>query len=112
MILMREGPRSDPKTALGKALLAHELTHVTQAQRGLHFALEGGESQHAPHEQHAEAVEAEVHSEASGGEGGGHGGGHGGGMKGAELEREVLERVMRLWQDQERLQTERLGRTR
>jgi hypothetical protein len=65
MILVREGPRSDPKTALGKALLAHELTHVSQAQRGLHFALEGGESQSAPHEQHAEAVESEVHAEES-----------------------------------------------
>ena len=58
MILVREGPRSDPKTALGKALLAHELTHVSQAQRGLHFALEGGESQGAAHEQEAEAVES------------------------------------------------------
>ena len=62
MILVREGPRSDPKTALGKALLAHELTHVSQAQRGLHFALEGGESQGAPHEQEAEAVESAVHA--------------------------------------------------
>src|SRR3954471_1472747 len=67
MILVREGPRSDPKTALGKALLAHELTHVKQAQRGLHFALEGGESQGAPHEQEAEAVEQQVHAAETGG---------------------------------------------
>src|SRR5262249_2504426 len=53
MILVREGPRSDPKTALGKALIAHELTHVAQAQKGLHFALEGGASQDAPHEKAA-----------------------------------------------------------
>jgi hypothetical protein len=66
MILVREGPRSNPKTALGKALLAHELTHVTQAQRGLHFALESGQSQSAPHELEAEAVEAQVHAEESG----------------------------------------------
>ena len=66
MILVREGPRSDPKTALGKALLAHELTHVSQAQRGLHFALEGGESQGAAHEQEAEAVEQQVHAEETG----------------------------------------------
>lgn len=66
MILVREGPRSDPKTALGKALLAHELTHVSQAQRGLHFALEGGEAQSAPHEQEAEHVEHQVHAEESG----------------------------------------------
>ena len=77
MILVREGPRSDPHTALGKALLAHELTHVAQAQKGLHFALEGGEGQHAAHEQAAEKVESEVHDEASGG---GGGGGTGGGV--------------------------------
>ena len=61
--------------------MAHELTHVSQAQRGLHFALEGGESQGAPHEQQAEAVESAVHAEASaGGEEGQEGGGkHGGG---------------------------------
>lgn len=63
MILMRQGQRGDPKTALGKALLAHELTHVTQAQRGLHFALEGGAGQGASHEKEAEAVEAQVHAE-------------------------------------------------
>ena len=62
MILVREGPRSDPKTALGKALLAHELTHVSQAQRGLHFALESGQGQAAAHEQEAEAVEHQVHA--------------------------------------------------
>src|SRR5258706_11240097 len=53
MILLRQRPRADPKTALGKALLAHELTHVRQAQGGLHFALEGGGQQHAPHEAEA-----------------------------------------------------------
>jgi hypothetical protein len=66
MILVREGPRSDPKTALGKALIAHELTHVKQAQRGLHFALEAGHSSAAPHEKEAEAVESAVHAEHTG----------------------------------------------
>lgn len=66
MILVREGPRSDPKTALGKALLAHELTHVKQAQKGLQFALEGGAEQGAAHEQEAEAIEAAVHAEETG----------------------------------------------
>ena len=66
MILVREGPRSDPKTALGKALIAHELTHVKQAQGGLHFALEEGHSSAAPHEQEAEAVESQVHAEQTG----------------------------------------------
>src|SRR5262249_29269860 len=66
MILVREGPRSDPKTALGKALLAHELTHVKQAQSGLHFALEEGAGSDAPHEREAEQMEAQVHAEETG----------------------------------------------
>jgi hypothetical protein len=105
MILVREGPRSDPKTALGKALLAHELTHVSQAQRGLHFALEGGESQGAAHEQEAEAVEQQVHADETGqapaaGKGGGRG-----------VDRAaVVARVVELVEDYERIQAERLGR--
>jgi hypothetical protein len=107
MILVREGPRSDPKTALGKALLAHELTHVSQAQRGLHFALEGGESQGAAHEQEAEAVESAVHAEATGqGKGGKGKGGGGGGVDRAA----VIARVVELVEEWERLHGERLGR--
>ena len=106
MILVREGPRSDPSTALGKALLAHELTHVAQAQKGLHFALEGGASQSAPHEQQAEAVESQVHAEASGG--GGGGGGHGGGDA-KQLEEQIVAAVLLLVEENERLRRERLG---
>lgn len=105
MILVREGPRSDPKTALGKALLAHELTHVSQAQRGLHFALEGGESQAAPHEKEAEAVESQVHAEESGQakpapKAAGHGVDKG----------KVIARVLELVEEHERIERERLGR--
>jgi hypothetical protein len=106
MILVREGPRSDPKTALGKALLAHELTHVSQAQRGLHFALEGGESQGAAHEQEAETVEQQVHAEetaqaqpASSPAGGG----------GVDRQR-VIARVLELVEEHARTTAERLGR--
>ena len=107
MILVREGPRSDPKTALGKALLAHELTHVSQAQRGLHFALEGGESQGAAHEQEAEAVEQQVHAAETGqAVAGGHKGGGGGGVDRAA----VVARVVELVEDWQRTQAERLGR--
>lgn len=59
MILMRESPRSAPGTTSGRALLAHEVTHVAQAQRGLHFALEGGGGNGA-HEHEAEQVERKV----------------------------------------------------
>jgi len=107
MILVREGPRSDPKTAKGKALLAHELTHVSQAQRGLHFALEGSESQGAPHEQEAEAVEQQVHSEETAqAKPGGAAKGGGGGVN----REQVIARVLELVDDWERLQAERLGR--
>jgi len=106
MILVREGPRSDPKTALGKALLAHELTHVSQAQRGLHFALEGGESQSAPHEQEAEAVEQAVHADETGQAPAAGKGGGGGGVDRAA----VVARVVELVEDYQRMQAERLGR--
>jgi uncharacterized protein DUF4157 len=106
MILVREGPRSDPKTALGKALLAHELTHVSQAQRGLHFALEGGESSGAPHEQEAEAVESQVHAEETGQAKPAAGKGGGGGVD----KRAVIARVMELVEDWNRTQGERRGR--
>jgi hypothetical protein len=106
MILVREGPRSDPKTALGKALLAHELTHVSQAQRGLHFALEGGESQGAPHEQEAEAVEHEVHAAETGQAGAAAKAARGGGADRAA----VVARVLELVEDWQRTQSERLGR--
>jgi hypothetical protein len=110
MILVREGPRSDPRTALGKSLIAHELTHVKQAQRGLHFALEGGGAQNAPHEAEAEHIEAQVHAEATGGAHGHEGGGKkGGGKNDAEMQRKVKERVYELLDEAGRLQRERLG---
>src|SRR5581483_3746198 len=110
MILVREGPRSDPQTALGKALLAHELTHVKQAQSGLHFALEGGESQHAAHEQEAEHVEASVHAEATGGAHGDGGGAKGGKKDNPEAKKKkVMERVFEMLDEQRRLHRERLG---
>jgi hypothetical protein len=107
MIMVREGPRSDPKTALGKALLAHELTHVSQAQRGLHFALEGGESQGAAHEQEAEAVESQVHAEETAQAGQPARKGGGGGRPNRE---QVVARVLELVEEWHRMERERRGR--
>jgi hypothetical protein len=111
MILVREGPRSDPQTALGKALLAHELTHVKQAQSGLHFALEGGEAQAAPHEAEAEHVEAQVHAESSGALQAAAGGGaaHGKQDNPEHKKKKVMERVFEMLQEHARLHRERLG---
>ena len=105
MILVREGPRADPRTALGKSLLAHELTHVKQAQGGMHFALEHGQSQAAPHEKEAEAVEARVHAEESG---------HKASPDGPKVDPEairklVMARVHELIEENRRLRRERLG---
>ncbi len=105
MILVREGARSDPKTALGKALLAHELTHVKQAQEGLHFALEDGEGSGAAHEREAEHVESAVHAEATGQAKGGPGGNAAG-----EVEAKVINRVIEMVEEEQRLMGERLGK--
>jgi hypothetical protein len=63
IILMRDTARTNPRSARGQAVLAHELTHVKQAQRGMHFALEQGASGHA-HEQEASHVERSLMSDA------------------------------------------------
>jgi hypothetical protein len=62
MILMGGSPEKSMATASGQALLAHELTHVAQAQRGLHRkATSGGGMPFAEeHEAEAEAVEQSV----------------------------------------------------
>lgn len=62
MILMGGSPDKSMASASGQALLAHELTHVAQAQRGLHRkATSGGGMPFAQeHEAEAEAVEQSV----------------------------------------------------
>jgi Domain of unknown function (DUF4157) len=59
-----------PDKAVGadaQALLAHELTHVAQAQRGLHFAGVDAPLATEEHEAEAEHVEAGERQEAQGG---------------------------------------------
>ena len=87
--------------------MAHELTHVSQAQRGLHFALEGGESQGAAHEQEAEAVESQVHAEETGA---GAAGRQAAAAVAASIAQAVIARVVELVEDEQRIQAERLGR--
>lgn len=67
MILMGGSPEKSMASASGQALLAHELTHVAQAQKGLHrkASFSGGMPFAEEHEAEAEAVEHSV--EASGG---------------------------------------------
>ena len=68
MILMGGSPDKSMATASGQALLAHEITHVAQAQRGLHNRDRGSMEFTPEHEAEAHAVEHEVES------GEGHGG--------------------------------------
>ena len=65
MILMGGSPERSLGSSSGQALLAHELTHVAQAHKGLHRASFGGGMPFADeHEAEAEAVES---SETQGG---------------------------------------------
>ena len=67
MILMGGSPEKSMASASGQALLAHELTHVAQAHKGLHrkASFSGGMPFAEEHEAEAEAVEQSV--EQSGG---------------------------------------------
>jgi uncharacterized protein DUF4157 len=69
MILMGGSPEKSPATAAGQALLAHEITHVAQAQKGLHrkATFDSGMPFGEEHEAEAENVEAEAHAEHGGG---------------------------------------------
>jgi hypothetical protein len=66
MILMGGHADMSPIGASGEALLAHELTHVAQAERGMHFDRNSAPLATEQNEAEAEAVEAEVHAQASG----------------------------------------------
>jgi Domain of unknown function (DUF4157) len=67
MILMGNSPDRAMHTSAGQGLLAHELTHVAQQARGLHFKASDGGMPTA-HELEAEEVEAEVQAESEGGQ--------------------------------------------
>lgn len=108
MVMVREGARSNFQSATGKSLLAHELTHVRQQQRGLHFATSGGGGEHSATEQEAERVEARVHAEELGRKG----------DRGAEQQKQkrehrfwalVKQEVLKLFQEHQELQGIRDG---
>jgi hypothetical protein len=68
MILMGNSPEKGAGSRAGEALLAHELTHVAQAQRGLHNRGRAAEFTHAD-EIEAHEVEHEVEQGHEGGQG-------------------------------------------
>ena len=116
MILMGNTPERSMATSAGQSLLAHELTHVAQAERGMFRSAKGGEMDLATeeHEQEAQAVE---HEEAQGGEGGG-GPDHahaelqqvaGDKARDEQLHKDVMERVLTMLGDAMRTVQERNG---
>ncbi len=68
MIFMRGTPDRSPATSAGRALLAHELTHVAQSSRGIYRSAPDERPPLATeeHEAEAEAIEAEEAQIASG----------------------------------------------
>jgi hypothetical protein len=66
MILMSGSPDRSPATSQGRALLAHELTHVAQATRALHRAARFGETPPLATEEHEEEAELIESQELSG----------------------------------------------
>ena len=69
MILMGGSPEKASGSAAGQALLAHELTHVAQAQRGLHRSgiFDGAMEFTSEHEEEAHDIEHQTILEAVGG---------------------------------------------
>lgn len=94
MILMGNSPDKSMGSVGGQALLAHELTHVAQAQGGLHRkSTYDGEFTPA-HEQEADEVEQSVEAELSGGGGESKAGAApGAGQAGKERMKQALEKV-------------------
>lgn len=110
MILMRGSPDKSMASAAGRALLAHELTHVAQEQRGLHREASFGSSTPLATEEH----EAEAESVASEEQGGG---GPAPVDAAAEAEQQkaieerVRKRVLEMFAEEERIRLMRNGRT-
>ena len=99
MILMGNTPERSMATAAGHGLLAHELTHVAQAERGLYRAGRDAEMPLASEEHEAEAEQAE-HDEQQ--EQKGEGGAKGPadhttkGDKKEKLRKQLVERVIEM----------------
>jgi hypothetical protein len=95
MILMGGHADRSMLQADGQALLAHELTHVAQAQRGLHFKGVDAPLATESNEAEAQAVEQDEHAQASGGASHeAHANEHASAEKGKEMVEKVIHRVM------------------
>lgn len=101
MILMGGSPGKSMASASGRALLAHELTHVAQEQRTVHRKASFGEATPLATEENeaeAEAMEAEELADAAGGDADGENPEE----RAARLKEIVLKRVVDMFADDER----------
>jgi hypothetical protein len=119
MILMGGSPEKSMASAAGQALLGHELTHVAQQARGLHFKSSFADAMPfaEEHEEEAELHEAMILHEEMGGTP--HGGADGSGARklkdGHEVEdhiAKIKERVIEMVTDQAHHHEMRNGRQR
>lgn len=108
MILMGGTVERSPATTSGRALLAHELTHVAQAKRGLHYSAYGGATPLATEEHEAEAHAAEA-EEFEIGEPEAPGDQVGPPELAAELRENLFSRVLELIEEDERVHILRNG---
>ncbi len=108
MILMRGSPGRSLGTGAGQSLLAHELTHVAQAERGVHHARDVGAAPLATEEHEAEAEEAEA-EEASGSRGPTPEPTETPAERAEQLERRIRQRVMEMFADDEWVRRVRNG---
>lgn len=114
MILMGGTADRSMATAAGQALLAHELTHVAQAERGVHRAGRGVDMELATEEHEEEAHEAEA-DELAQHQGGGGAAADDGGAHAAkaadQLNDEVVRRVIDMLGEAVRTMVSRSGPT-
>jgi len=111
MILMGGTTDRPMESAAGQALLAHELTHVAQAERGVHRAGRGVDMELATEEHEAEAEQAE-HEELQRQQGRAKQQGDGGeaaGKAAEELRGQVMDKVIAMLGESVRVLIQRSG---
>ncbi len=113
MIIMAGSAEKSMATPQGQALLAHELTHVAQAQRGMFRSGRFGDDSMplatAENEAEAEEMQAEELADQQGGNGGGGEDGGGDPQAAAKLFDTVLERLIDMFGEAGRVMLARGG---
>lgn len=109
MILMGGTTDRPMESASGQALLAHELTHVAQAERGVHRRGRGVDMELATEEHEAEAEQAEAEEMQHQQGGARDDGGAGAKAAAAKLEAEVMEKVIAMLGESMRVLVQRSG---